>query len=472
MEYFDDDDFHLFEKAKKKRKKHLNDDKKNNSTANEKINVGNDKSGLKVELKGNTIIPQQQQPLPNNAVKKTNVFNISGYKVKFPVGKRPFPSQFSVMGQTLRALHTQQNALLESPTGTGKTLALLCSSISWQQHHMRNPPIDVKNNKNYSYDTNNKKIIKFKKIYFASRTHSQLTQVVNELKCCPEYLQISGDKIPRPETIKITILGARQHYCVHDTVSKFKGGELNENCKKINQESMCSYKKNMRALTSSISPVWDIEDLVEAGKGVGGCPYFASRDMLSSAHIVFTPYNYLLDPVIRRAMDIDLNDAVVIIDEAHNVESISREGASCELTEDDIVHTIENLDRLIKNKATGELKYRHMLQIFQGIQEYIKVVAKVRVKDDGSNLKADGITAAALLQRHCGISSDNLNVLRDNVTRFAKMVAEAEKEDDVLSVSQFISSKFTYSFRSVSNVGIYFSLIILQRVMHFHQLIN
>ena len=46
---------------------------------------------------------------------KINVFNISGYKVKFPFGKKPFPSQFSVMGQTLRALHTQENALLGIP---------------------------------------------------------------------------------------------------------------------------------------------------------------------------------------------------------------------------------------------------------------------------------------------------------------------------------------------------------------------
>ena len=77
----------------------------------------------------------------------------------------------------------------------------------------------------------------------------------------------------------------------------------------------------------------------------------------------------------------------LVIDEAHNVESISREGASCELTEEDIINTIENLDRLIKNKATEEMRYRHMHQIFQGIQDYIHEIARSATKEDGSKLK-------------------------------------------------------------------------------------
>jgi Rad3-related DNA helicase len=44
------------------------------------------------------------------------------------------------------------------------------------------------------------------------------------------------------------------------------------------------------------------------------------------AELTFCPYNYLVDPVIRKSMGIDIRNAVLIFDEAHNIEDISRSG--------------------------------------------------------------------------------------------------------------------------------------------------
>ncbi|XP_037782834.1 Fanconi anemia group J protein homolog [Penaeus monodon] len=61
----------------------------------------------------------------------SNTYTIGGVRVEFPV--RPYPSQMAMMAQIVKGLQRRQNCLLESPTGSGKSLALLCSTLAWQQ---------------------------------------------------------------------------------------------------------------------------------------------------------------------------------------------------------------------------------------------------------------------------------------------------------------------------------------------------
>ena len=78
----------------------------------------------------------------------------------------PYPCQKTYIGEVLNALNSGQNALLESPTGTGKTLCLLTASLAWL-HKERKNFVTMKNDGD----------VKLPRIIYASRTHSQLAQV-------------------------------------------------------------------------------------------------------------------------------------------------------------------------------------------------------------------------------------------------------------------------------------------------------
>lgn len=58
-------------------------------------------------------------------------YTIGGVKIMFPC--KAYPSQLAMMNAIVKGLNNRQHCLLESPTGSGKSLALLCSALSWQQ---------------------------------------------------------------------------------------------------------------------------------------------------------------------------------------------------------------------------------------------------------------------------------------------------------------------------------------------------
>lgn len=50
------------------------------------------------------------------------------------------------------------------------------------------------------------------------------------------------------------------------------------------------------------------------------CPYYMSRDLHKTVGILFSPYNYLIDPARRDSLTgIQWDNAVLIFDEAHNL---------------------------------------------------------------------------------------------------------------------------------------------------------
>ncbi|NWU94568.1 DDX11 helicase, partial [Upupa epops] len=169
------------------------------------------------------------------------------------------------------------------------------------------------------------------KIYYCSRTHSQLSQFVREVQ-----------KSPFGKATRLVSLGSRQNLCVNEEVRRLGAVQLiNDRCmemqknkheKKSHEESegkkrrvsrtVCpfySYEQIQFLRDEVLVEVKDIEQLVVLGTEAKACPYYGSRYAIPAAQLVVLPYQMLLHEPTRNAAGIKLKDQVVIIDEAHNL---------------------------------------------------------------------------------------------------------------------------------------------------------
>ncbi|MQL92246.1 hypothetical protein Taro_024871, partial [Colocasia esculenta] len=155
-------------------------------------------------------------------------YKIRGIDVDFPF--EAYDCQIVYMEKVIQSLQQRCNALLESPTGTGKTLCLLCATLAWRRSlgpfasewnvemDSQTPDILPSSQGRSSYPI----------IIYTSRTHSQLKQVIRELKAS-NY---------RP---KMGVLGSREQMCIDEDVKMLRGRAQNNACHYLCKKRSCRH---------------------------------------------------------------------------------------------------------------------------------------------------------------------------------------------------------------------------------------
>ncbi|KAJ4828057.1 hypothetical protein Tsubulata_049121 [Turnera subulata] len=434
--------------------------------------------------------PPAESANPNP--KPKNAYHIGGIQVEFPY--QPYGSQLAFMGRLIstldRALKDGHcHALLESPTGTGKSLSLLCSTLAWQ-HNFKSKnlyanltPSSSKPNPEAITDplghgggfipetqpsrnlpssvtepsqaaTSGGKSQKKKAaptIYYASRTHSQISQVIREYRK-------TAYRVP------MAVLASRKHYCTNKHVNGKEN--MDEECKLLlrDREAGCLQFKNAHKVRGHPSlqkggchEVHDIEDLVKVGKVVKGCSYYAARSMAEDAQLVFCPYSYIINPVIRGAMEVDIKGAILILDEAHNIEDIARDSGSVDV-EEDVLHKLQmELEQLCTANA---MIYQPLYEMTQDLLSWIERKKSTLEKREFQHYYSCWTGDKALRElQESNISQQCFPILLDCATKAIKAAADTESEEPHLSglsviVLEGLFSSLTFFF---SRNGCYIS---------------
>ncbi|XP_037091335.1 LOW QUALITY PROTEIN: Fanconi anemia group J protein homolog [Pollicipes pollicipes] len=213
-----------------------------------------------------------------------------------------------------------------------------------------------------------KKRLKRPKIYFGTRTHRQLAQITQELRRT-SY-----------KHVRMTVLASREHACIHPIVSR--SANKNDGCRELrdryNQEGCGFFSGASQRLhhpdqlaALGLEEAWPLEELVAVGRRIRACPYYGARNLKEAADIVFCPYNYLVEPGIRESLEINLQNQVLILDEAHNIEDSSREAASQTFQQAHIQDAIRDLEKCGSGGRKTQAECRDMARMLSHISQWM-----------------------------------------------------------------------------------------------------
>ena len=226
-----------------------------------------------------------------------------------------------------------------------------------------------------------------RKIIYSARTHSQLSQFIQEIR-----------RTAWGSSIRVVHLGGRNNLCgnAHLKSSPYYASNeraITEACLDL-QKGILPASAAKGATTDGTkkrgtngtlvgcpllegrenaiptlalhlqSEPTDIEEAYRMGQAAQTCAYYASRTALASAEVVVLPYSMLLSKVTRDSIGLSLQQALVIVDEAHNVPEALRSIHSCQLSLPIVNTALQQLGWYIE-RYSDRLSGRNLLYLGQ-----------------------------------------------------------------------------------------------------------
>ncbi|KAG0031020.1 DEAD H (Asp-Glu-Ala-Asp His) box helicase 11 [Podila clonocystis] len=260
------------------------------------------------------------------------------------------------------------------------------------------------------------------KIYYCSRTHSQLSQFIEELR-----------KTSYGDHLHVISLGSRKNLCINEKFRKMAyhkaksvEASVSININKLNDACLDAQKSGASSdhrcqflpgfsssgpkMSGSASPwgvsevtfagkyresaamtgdekllefrdnalahIRDIEELAALGTELETCPYYGSRKTVRHCQLVTLPYNLLLHASTRESLKLVVKDNILLLDEAHNLINSLLQMHSVKLPLDHVVLAQDQLKVYLRRfelqlSSINEGHIRVLLRILKALEDFV-----------------------------------------------------------------------------------------------------
>jgi DNA excision repair protein ERCC-2 len=262
--------------------------------------------------------------------------------------KRFRDEQEAFITKACNALNAGNHVIASAPNGFGKTISVLCATI----------PVALENDL---------------KIVYCCRTHTQNSRVITELNAIHKHLldkHIVQDVDELAENYSGVSLRGRNEMCFKDQIREtdLSPGDSSAVCGQLRKDNKCKYFKNFQRLnsneqsSSSILQKYalDSDDIINACSAKEICPYFFSRDFLKKARVSVCNYQWFFNPWIQdkflESIGVGIEDILLVIDEAHNLPSLSEEIHSLRMGKNTITNARKELRDYFSSSSDAGLE--------------------------------------------------------------------------------------------------------------------
>ncbi len=349
---------------------------------------------------------------------------------------RPRGCQMDIISDMVTALDNGRHFVMESGTGTGKTIISLAAGLD---HASRTG----------------------KTIVYLTRTISQSDQVMRELRSISKIKHVSG----------IAITGRAKSCPLFRSIDDFENipsNVLSMMCEDAKEKSIhgkeggCRYfdrvqhmLPNIQSYVESEFPTSDELDAYCVRMQV--CPYEVKKALMKECKVVAAPYVHILDPSIRDSLMTNLDhqgdpqSLLIIIDEAHNLVDAARESESFTIDRAMVEAAIDECTTFRTPPiGYGEIRVSELLTF---LRTCIRSVATELIafgsKEDTAVIKGDYIEEQFMSK--FSLSRSSLDDAIDNMidigeARTEKLMEAGENRvSDIETVSRFLKDWFCSS---------------------------